>query len=38
MPLSPDYLEFQCRRLIFLHGLLAKDGSIYMHVDVDAVQ
>jgi len=37
MPLSPEYLEFLRRRLIFLHDLLAEDGSIYVHVDVDAV-
>lgn len=37
MPLSPEYLEFLRRRLIFLHDLLAEDGSIYVHIDVDAV-
>ncbi len=37
MPLSPEYLEFLRRRLILLHDLLAEDGSIYVHIDVDAV-
>lgn len=37
MPLSPQYLEFIRRRLIFLHDLLAENGSIYVHVDVSAV-
>jgi len=37
MSLSPEYLEFLRRRLIFLHDLLAEDGSIYVHIDVDAV-
>lgn len=37
MPLSPEYLEFLRRRLTFLHDLLAEDGSIYVHVDVDIV-
>lgn len=36
MPLSPEYLEFLRRRLILLHDLLAEDGSIYVHIDVDA--
>ena len=36
-PLSPEYLEFLRRRLMFLHDLLAEDGSIYVHIDVDAV-
>ncbi len=37
MPLSPEYLEFLRRRLILLHDILAEDGSIYVHIDVDAV-
>ncbi len=37
MPLSPEYLEFLRRRLILLYDLLADDGSIYVHIDVDAV-
>lgn len=37
MPLSPEYLEFLRRRLILLKDLLAEDGSIYVHIDVDAV-
>jgi adenine-specific DNA-methyltransferase len=37
MPLSPQYLEFIRRRLIFLHDILADEGSIYVHIDVDAV-
>lgn len=37
MPLSPEYLEFLRRRLLFLYDLLSEDGSIYVHVDVDAV-
>jgi adenine-specific DNA-methyltransferase len=28
-----EYMEFLRRRLIFLHELLAKDGSIYLHID-----
>ena len=36
MPLSPEYLEFLRRRLILLHDLLAEDGAIYVHIDVDA--
>jgi len=37
MLLSPEYLEFLRRRLIFLRDILAEDGSIYVHIDVDAV-
>lgn len=37
IPLSPQYLEFLRRRLILLHDILAEDGSIYVHIDVDAV-
>jgi len=37
MSLSPEYLEFLRRRLIFLYNLLAEDGSIYVHMDVDAI-
>ena len=37
MPLSPEYLEFLRRRLILLRDILAEDGSIYVHIDVDAV-
>jgi len=36
MPLSPEYLEFLRRRLILLHDLLAEDGAVYVHIDVDA--
>jgi adenine-specific DNA-methyltransferase len=36
MPLSPQYLEFIRRRLILLRDILADDGSIYVHIDVDA--
>ncbi len=37
MPLSPKYIEFLRRRLILLKDILAEDGSIYVHIDVDAV-
>jgi len=37
MPLSPQYLEFLRRRLILLRDILADDGSIYVHIDVDAL-
>lgn len=37
MSLSPEYLEFLRRRLLFLHDLLAEDGSIYVHIDVNVV-
>jgi len=30
---GPKYLEFLRKRLIFLRGLLANDGSIYVHID-----
>jgi adenine-specific DNA-methyltransferase len=36
MPLSPQYLEFIRQRLIFLHDILADDGSIYVHIDINA--
>jgi adenine-specific DNA-methyltransferase len=36
MPLSPKYLEFLRRRLIFLYDILAEDGSIYVHIDIEA--
>lgn len=31
--LGADFLEFLRERLIFLHGLLSDDGSIYLHID-----
>lgn len=30
---TAEYLEFLRQRLIFLHRLLASDGSIYVHID-----
>lgn len=36
MPLSPTYLEFLRRRLLMIRELMAEEGSIYVHIDVDA--
>jgi len=36
MFLGPQYLEFLRRRLMLLRDLLADDGSIYVHIDVNA--
>jgi adenine-specific DNA-methyltransferase len=30
---TSEYLEFLRERLIFLHSILASDGSIYLHID-----
>jgi adenine-specific DNA-methyltransferase len=37
LSLGPEYLEFLRRRLILLKDILAEDGSIYVHIDTDAV-
>lgn len=37
MLFGPSYLEFLRRRLLLIRELMAEEGSIYVHIDTDAV-